>query len=122
MEKRHNAIPDLGEPDRPIVFPGKLAHRRYRGVDHAIYEAKADRERQYMLGDPVAGLARDAGAISRRDQGVQEADQRWLRQTGGGAQIAETARGFAIKRLEQLSAPAPLVLPACSQPCRKCLP
>jgi hypothetical protein len=28
VQERHDIISNLGESDRPIVFPGKLTHRR----------------------------------------------------------------------------------------------
>jgi hypothetical protein len=44
---------------------------RHGVVDQVIDEAHAPRQRKHLVGEPISRLARDAGGIAERDQGVQ---------------------------------------------------
>jgi len=82
VQQRHDAVPNLGKPDRPGVLTGKLAHRGHGGIDHAIDEAQAAGKR-------------------RRDQGIKHPNQCRLRQARRGVQFTEAARGLPSTRNKQ---------------------
>ena len=100
MADRHAAGAQRGEIERPALFAREAAHVRDGGVDQVIDEAHAAGQRQHLVGQPVARLARDARGVAQRDQGMEQPHHGRPRQAGLGGQHRKRRRPPAIERLQ----------------------